>query len=162
MPPDRTLLPWTKSCFVCGEENPNGLQLKSWREGELVVTEYTTRDVDRGWKHIVHGGIAMTLLDEVMTWAAILEAGAACVAAELTTRLRQPITVGERLRIEGQTAGGKARLILTEGRILNADGAVVATATGKYLPMPSEHISLCEKDFVTSPDALPPTEIFTR
>ena len=47
-------------------------------------------------------------------------------------------------------------------RVTYADGTVVATATGKYLPMPSEHISLCEKDFVTSPDALPPTEIFTR
>ncbi len=48
----------------------------------------------------VLGMITMTLLDEVMTWAAILHARQPCVAAEVSTRLRKPIAVGEPLRVE--------------------------------------------------------------
>ena len=156
----KTTLPWTRSCFVCGQDNPNGLHLTSRFENGIVVIDYTPRDTDRGWRHIVHGGIAITLLDEVMTWAAIIEAHAACVSAEISTRLRKPIPVGQTLRIEGKTAGGKARLMLTEGRILDDAGGVLATATGKYLPMPAGELALCEKDFVISSDSIPPSEIF--
>ena len=67
-------LPWTKSCFVCGQENPHGLHLKCRVDDGQVILEYTTQERDLGWRSIVHGGIVMTLMDEVMTWAAILAA----------------------------------------------------------------------------------------
>ena len=153
-------LPWTRSCFVCGEDNPNGLRLRSRLEDGIVAIDYTTREADRGWRHLVHGGIVITLLDEVMTWAAIIEARSACVSAEISTRLRKPVTVGQKLRIEGKTAGGRARLILTEARVLDDSGTVLSTATGKYLPMPAENLALCEKDFVLGGDSIPPSEIF--
>jgi uncharacterized protein (TIGR00369 family) len=150
------ILPWTKSCFVCGEANPHGLHLKSRIEGEWVVTEHTTREADLGWRHIVHGGIAMTLLDEVMTWAAILASRRACVAAEMTTRLRKPIHAGQRIRAQGRVTDGKSRLFLTEAQILDVDGTPLATATGKYVPMPEDQVSLCEKDFVWGAGSLDP------
>ena len=55
------VLPWTKSCFVCGEQNPRGLHLRSRVEGELVIIDYTPRETDLGYRQIVHGGIAMTM-----------------------------------------------------------------------------------------------------
>ena len=154
------VLPWTRSCFVCGEANPHGLRLRSRLEDGCVVLDYTTRDTDRGYRHIVHGGIAVTLVDEVMTWAAIAAARTVCVAAELVTRLRQPIEVGRTLRVEGRLAGGRSRLLMTEGRILGADGAVLLTAKGKYMPMPPDKVALCAKDFVTGPDSLPLDRLF--
>ena len=103
-------LPWTKSCFVCGEDNRHGLKLKSHVENGIVTINYTPRDCDRGWKHIVHGGITVTLMDEVMTWAAMLEVKSACVAAEINSRLKQPIEVGQPLRIEGSVSSAKSRM----------------------------------------------------
>jgi acyl-coenzyme A thioesterase PaaI-like protein len=150
------ILPWTRSCFVCGENNPHGLHLKSRIEEGRVVLDYTTREADRGYRQMVHGGIVGTLLDEVMTWAAILFVRKACVAAEFTTRLKTPVEVGQRLRVEGETETGRSRLVLTTGRALDANGNVVATASGKYVPMPPAQADLCEKDFVASPDAINP------
>jgi len=147
------LLPWSRSCFVCGEANPHGLRLRSRLEGGKVVLEHVTRDADRGWKHIVHGGITMTLLDEVMAWAAIVRSQAPCVAAELTTRLLRPIEVGARLRVEGEVTGGRPRLLLTAGRVLGEDGQVLATAEGKYVRMPEGH-GLRAEDFVSGSGAL--------
>lgn len=152
-------LPWTKSCFVCGEQNPHGLRLKSRIENGRVVLDYTAREADLGYRHIVHGGILATLLDEVMTWAAILSIRRVCVAAELTTRLKHPVKVGRRLRVEGWVARKTSRLILVEGRITGEDGSVAATAEGKYMPMPADQVELTEKDFVVSPDAIHPSRI---
>ncbi len=154
------VLPWTRSCFVCGEANPHGLRLKSRHEQGLVVIRYAPRDADRGWKEIVHGGIATTVVDEVMTWAAILYARRACVAAELSVRMLRPITVGQRLRFEGDVAAGKARLIQTRGRILDEAGTVFFEATGKFVPMAASVAAACAADFVEGPDAIPVREIF--
>ena len=157
--PDGTL-PWTRSCFVCGQENPHGLRLKSRVEGGRVVLDYVTRASDLGWRHLVHGGILATLLDEVMTWVAILETGAPCVAAEITTRLVKPVPEGTSLRCEGEVIRCGRRLILTAGTLLTADGQPAATATGKYVPMPAtEGMALCSDDFVLSPDAIDPAQI---
>jgi len=147
-------LPWTRSCFVCGEVNPHGLQLRSRVEGDRITLSHTTRESDMGYRHLVHGGICMTLLDEVMTWAAILTLRRACVAAELTVRLKQPVMVGRLIRVEGWLGESRSRLVLTEGRVLNEQGEVLATSSGKYAPMPAAGLPLCEKDFVDSPDAL--------
>lgn len=147
-------LPWTKTCFVCGEDNPNGLRLRSRVEGDRIVLSHVTRASDLGYRHLVHGGISMTLLDEVMTWAAILSFRKACVAAELTVRLKQPVSVGQSLRVEGWIASAKSRVIVTEGRVLDDRQTVLATATGKYVPMPADGMHLCVKDFVESPEAI--------
>lgn len=147
-------LPWTRSCFVCGQDNPHGLKLRSRVEGDRVVLTHVARESDLGYRHLVHGGISMTLLDEVMTWAAILTFRQACVAAELTVRLKQPVAVGQSLRVEGWIAGGKSRIVLSEGRLLDDRQTVLATATGKYVPMPGAGLNLCARDFVESPEAL--------
>jgi uncharacterized protein (TIGR00369 family) len=148
------ILPWSRSCFVCGEGNPHGLRLKSRLENGAVVLDYTTREADLGWRSLVHGGISMTLLDEVMTWAAIIAARRACVAAELTVRLKAPVRVGQRLRVEGESSGGASRIVKTSARMTDEEGRELATATGKYVPMRSAEASLCADDFVTGQGAL--------
>ena len=153
------ILPWTKSCFVCGEDNPHGLQLRSRIEDDRVVLDYTPRDRDRGWMHIVHGGITITLMDEVMTWAAMLAVRGACVAAELTSRLKRPVEVGQALRVEGLVTETRSRVVLTEGCILDDHGQVLASATGKYMRMPPDKARLCEDDFTWTDAAIHPREI---
>jgi uncharacterized protein (TIGR00369 family) len=153
------ILPWTRSCFVCGEDNPHGLHLRSRLEAGRVVIDYTTRPADLGYRHIVHGGIAITLLDEVMTWAAIVAAHRACVAAEINVRLRRPIQVGQRLRVAGRVVKSTARLLLTEGEICGPAGELFMAATGKYMPMPPDQAALTEKDFIASPESVQPAQI---
>jgi uncharacterized protein (TIGR00369 family) len=148
------VLPWSKSCFICGEANDHGLQLRSRIEGDRVVLDHLTRESDVGWRHLVHGGILMTLLDEVMTWAAILSAKKACVAVEVTVRLKAPVAVGRRIRVEGWKGSGKSRVVVAEGRIVDEDGVVLATATGKYMAMPSDKVTFCSEDFVMGPDTV--------
>ncbi|MEI7879795.1 MAG: PaaI family thioesterase [bacterium] len=147
-------LPWTKTCFVCGEDNPHGLRGRSCVEEDRIVLTHVPREADLGYRHLMHGGISMTLLDEVMTWAAILTFKRASVAAELTVRLQKPIVVGQKIRVEGWISRAKSRLVETEGRIVDARQTVLATAGGKYIPMPGEDMHLCLRDFVESPGVI--------
>ncbi len=148
------ILPWTKSCFICGEENAHGLRLRSRIEGDRVVLDHVTREADLGWRHLVHGGLLMTLLDEVMTWAAILTFREASVAAELTVRLKAPVSVGRKIRAEGWTGFARTKLVAAEGRILDEDGTLLATATGKYMAMTQEGARFCAGDFVETGDCV--------
>jgi len=152
-------LPWTRSCFVCGEENRHGLKRRSWIEDGVVSLEYRTRIEDVGYRHIVHGGISMTLLDEVMTWAAIVELKNICVSAELSTRFHAPLEADVDIRVEGWVEKATRRLCLTAGRLLDTHGRELLSATAKYVPMPTAGVRLCEKDFVISPDSIHPRDI---
>lgn len=154
-------LPWTRSCFVCGENNPHGLQLRSWLDNDgRVVLEHLARAADLGYRNIVHGGISATLIDEVMTWAAIVALRRPCVAAEMSFRLKHPITVGTKLLVTGWITENRRRILLTEGDIRDETGRVLVSATGKYVAMSSDGAQLCEKDFVDSPDVIPPQMLF--
>ena len=51
-------------CWGCGAENPAGLQLKSYWDGELAVAEWSpSSDYAAGPRHVLNGGIIATLLD---------------------------------------------------------------------------------------------------
>lgn len=50
-------------CFGCGAENPDGLQIKSYWEGEEAVCIWQSEEKYHGWKHIMNGGILATLID---------------------------------------------------------------------------------------------------
>jgi uncharacterized protein (TIGR00369 family) len=123
-------------------------------EGDRVVLDYVPREADLGYRHIIHGGISMTLLDEVMTWAAILTLRRASVAAEVTVRLKRPVAAGRAIRVEGWIREARSKLVMTEGQLVDDQRQVLVTATGKYTPMPAAGLPLCVKDFVESPDAL--------
>ncbi len=155
------ILPWTRSCFVCGAENPHGLHLRSHFDGQRVSLRYHPRPADLGYRHIIHGGITSTLLDEVMTWSAILASRRMCVAAEFTTRLKKPISLGMSLVFNAQVSRAGSKLVLTAGEVLTDSGELLGGAEGKYLPMPPQQFALCQTDFIADPSAIPLSAILS-
>lgn len=155
-------LPWTKGCFVCGEENERGLKLRSRIENGRVKLDYKTRQTDLGWRTAVHGGITMMLLDEVMSWASIIASGSACVTAEMTTRMKLPVQAGQTVHVEGWVTRNMRKMLLTESTLTGENGTILATATGKYMPMPGEQFKICAEDFVSSKTAIPPDSLITE
>ncbi|MEQ8686391.1 MAG: PaaI family thioesterase [Imperialibacter sp.] len=50
-------------CFGCGIHNPNGLQIKSYWEGEEAVCKWVSQEKYHGWPNLLNGGILATLID---------------------------------------------------------------------------------------------------
>jgi len=62
-------LPHTRSCFVCGLNNPLGLKLDFETDSQIVRARFTPRPEHVGFSETIHGGIISTVLDEAMVWA---------------------------------------------------------------------------------------------
>ena len=130
-------LPHTKSCFVCGEANPLGLQLRFETDGRIVRAQFTPRIEHNGFKQTVHGGILATLLDEIMVWACAVQTKRFAYCAELTVRFQNPARPGETLTAVGELIGNRRnKLFEAKGELRQPQGRIVASATGKYLPVP--------------------------
>lgn len=149
-------LPWTKSCFVCGEDNPRGFRLRLQIENNHIILQYKTQPTDTGYKQIVHGGVLSTLLDEAMAWAAIVASGKLCVAAEIALRIRKPVRVNQLIHVEGWATKAVPRLVITQGMIRDMEGRELLHADGKYLPMPRDHAETSEDDFVIAQESIDP------
>ena len=50
-------------CFGCGKDNPEGLQIKSYWEGDEAVCIWNSETKYQGWKNLMNGGILATLVD---------------------------------------------------------------------------------------------------
>src|SRR5512143_1353431 len=88
--PGMKLLPHTRSCFVCGESNPAGLNLRFKTDGRLVQTHFVPRAEHVGFRQTVHGGLIATLLDEIMVWACAVGTKRFAFSAELNVRFIRP------------------------------------------------------------------------
>lgn len=119
-------------CFVCGDQNHHGLKARFFFDGEKAFTEVTADGSFEGYAGIYHGGIIATLLDEVMI-KAILAKSVVAVTVELTVRYLAPVKIGDKLTFTGRITRSKGRLYFTEGELQGVDGAICATAVGKYM-----------------------------
>src|SRR5512147_409180 len=95
--------PSSRSCFVCGRDNPLGLKTR-W-ESDVASGEsrcsVTLPEAFNSYPGVVHGGIVAALLDEAMVRALLVEGGFddLLVTARMEVAYRQatptetPITV---------------------------------------------------------------------
>ena len=129
-------LPHTHSCFVCGEANPIGLRLKFETDGRLVRARFSPRPEHIGFRNTVHGGILATLLDEIMVWACAVPTRRFAYCAEFNIRYLKPARPLETITAMAElTANRRNKLFEARGELRDEHGTVLATATGKYLPI---------------------------
>lgn len=49
-------------CFGCGN-NPEGLHIKSYWDGDVSVCKWTSKEKYHGWSDLMNGGVMATLID---------------------------------------------------------------------------------------------------
>ena len=129
-------LPWSDSCFVCGESNPNGLQAKFTVDGEGRVRLETVIDHEfEGYGGHVHGGVLTALLDETAVWSVIHSLGRMCTTIQLTVTFRQPVPGGTQVVEVGEVTGRKSRFHFAKSEMRDAEGTLMATAEGRFMAM---------------------------
>lgn len=114
-------------CFVCGENNPNGLHLQFDidKEKKTLKTRYIPSPTYQGYDGIVHGGIISTLLDEAMAKLSY-ELGHNTVTALLEVRFKNPASILEPINVCGEIQEVGKRLVRAKARITKEDGTVIA------------------------------------
>ena len=156
-------LPHTEGCLVCGRANPHGLRLSLHVDpaSGVVHTTFTPLPEHIGFEGIVHGGVLATVVDEAMVWAATWEGKRFCVCGEMTIRFRDSGRVGEKLDITAQVKSTRKRLIEATAEIHSSAG-LVATASGKYVPVTIERNCHVMDTLIDEPATHPATVMLTR
>jgi uncharacterized protein (TIGR00369 family) len=121
-----------QSCFACGPQNKNGLQLNVKENETGVQAMIDPPQWAQGYKDMVHGGIIATILDELAVWAAFKQ-GFKSVTAELSMRVKNAMRTDQTYIADAKVTNIKHRLIEAESRILDENRNLIAGARVKLL-----------------------------
>ncbi len=127
-------------CFVCGRDNPAGLNMVFHdNQKDLVVSSVTIPEHCEGYPEIVHGGVLTAILDEVV--GRCIMAGdhhRFMMTVNMQVQFRQPVLVGTQIKAEGKLIRLKSRIAKAEGKIYLPDGQVACQAEMTMADMPAE------------------------
>lgn len=122
-------------CFVCGIGNLGGLRVRFFRQGDdSAIAECKPDKAFTGYDGLLHGGVASSLLDEIMI-KAVLAHGKLVVTAKMTVRYHRPVFMDSNLILKGKIVGQKGRIFDTEGVLTDSNGEVLTSATGRYVEL---------------------------
>jgi uncharacterized protein (TIGR00369 family) len=134
--------PTSRSCFVCGRENPVGLKV-TWTQdpgtGEVRGTVSVPEHFN-GYPGVVHGGIVGALLDETAGRTVLLDGGfeELMVTAKLEVVYRRPTPTGVPLEAVGRLLKRTGSRAEAEAELRLPDGTVTARATVLLARTPAE------------------------
>ena len=120
-------------CFACGKDNPIGLHIDFNFDGEQCTGNFTPDANHVGWADTVHGGIIYAALDDV-TANVLYRQGRKAHTAKCEIRYRQPLVVGEAIRLKGWIEREKGRLVILKGEARRAtDDSLVADCESSFM-----------------------------
>ena len=130
-------------CFVCGRNNPVGLNLQFFDNGkDEVFSDYTVAARYQSYPGIVHGGILASMLDEVVGRVAIIgDHHHFMVSVKLQVLYRHPVPVETPLKIHGRIVRLRGRLGKAQGEIILPDGKIACEAAITLADVPAEILS---------------------
>lgn len=134
--------PTSRTCFVCGRDNNDGLKLTWFNnpEANRVEADVTIGEKFNGYPGIAHGGIVAAILDETAGRAVMLDGNFdnLFVTLRLNLTYRKPTPTNTPLKAVGRIEhrGNKgmkvaAELLLPDGTVSTECKATVIRPTGE-------------------------------
>ncbi|HVP66324.1 MAG TPA: PaaI family thioesterase [Anaeromyxobacteraceae bacterium] len=134
--------PSSRSCFVCGRDNPAGLRARWIADGAAgeVRATVTLADGFQGFPGLAHGGVVTALLDEAMVRALLLRGGFEdlMVTARMEVTFRRATPTGQPVTVVGRVVKHAAARATAAAEVRLADGTVAARAEGLLLRQPPD------------------------
>lgn len=126
-------------CFGCAPENPIGIHMEFYEDGDDVVSFWKPTPDYQGWIDTLHGGIQGTMLDETAAWVVFRKLQAVGVTTKLEVRYRKPVkTTDSQITLRGHITAQKRNLVTIELTLENSHGEVCTEATAVYYIYPEE------------------------
>jgi acyl-coenzyme A thioesterase PaaI-like protein len=133
-------------CFGCGPANPQGLRIRSFPEGEVVVATWSPAPHHAAFPGVLNGGIIGALLDCHCNWTAAhtlmqrggMDAPPCTVTADYAITLKRPTPMDVPVRLVARAVDVREDRATIEGT-LEANGKVCATCRGTFVAVKEGH-----------------------
>ena len=94
------------NCFGCAPNNPIGLHMEFFEEGDDVISFWRPQEHYQGWIGVLHGGIISTLIDELANWVLSRRLQCAGVTTKLEVKYRRPVSTRDtQITLRGRLTG---------------------------------------------------------
>jgi acyl-coenzyme A thioesterase PaaI-like protein len=131
------------NCFACGTENPIGLNLSFYRQGEYICSDISLEKHYEGWENMAHGGIVSTLLDEVMSWTVIYFRRIFFVTRRMKIKYIKPVPLYRLLTVKGKMIEGEnRRLCKARGLIQDEEENTLVRGEATFAILSGKGLSL--------------------
>lgn len=146
-----TKQPNSRMCFLCGLENPIGMHLHLYEiEPGVIATTYTAPDHFQGYPGVLHGGVAASLLDEVIGrvhMGSDPKNPRFMFTAKLEVKYRKNVPLDKPLRIVGKAGKTRARSGEAWAGIYDAEtGELLAEANAVLVDVPKQQFDTSQLD----------------
>jgi len=123
----------TNTCFGCGANNPHGLQMDFFTDGDTVHSTVKVPVHLSGWNQVTHGGVVSTILDEIMAWGAIYLLKRITLTKSMSIEYLKAVPVDEELKVTGRVLEKiNRRDVRMEGLLTNSNGTLLAKSIGTF------------------------------
>lgn len=134
-------------CYGCGRLNADGLQLKSFWDGDETVARFRPRPSHMAVPGYVYGGLLASLIDCHSTGSASAAAGRACpdeapfrfVTASLHVDYLRPTPIDAELEVRGVIKELKEKKVVVSATV-SANGKVCAKGEVVAVRMPENMV----------------------
>ena len=139
----RIINPWRNheeyNCFGCCPDNPIGLHLEFYEDGDDIVCFWKPQTHYQGWIDTLHGGIQATLIDECASWVVFRKLQTSGVTSRLEVKYRKSIMTTEpQITIRARLVEMKRQVAFIDVEIYNSANELCAEGKAVYFTMNEE------------------------
>ena len=127
------------NCFGCAPNNPFGVKMEFYEDGEDIVCHWTPRSEYQGWLNTLHGGIQSVLLDEICAWVLMRKLQTAGVTSKMETRFLKPVSTNDsQITLRAHITEQKRNIIIIDTTLENSTGEICSQSRCTYFAFPQE------------------------
>ncbi|MBR5350152.1 MAG: PaaI family thioesterase [Prevotella sp.] len=127
------------NCFGCCPDNPLGLHMVFFEDGDDIVSYWKPGDRYQGWLNVLHGGIIASLIDETAGWVVFRKLQTSGVTSSLNVRYKKAVsTLEPELTIRGRITEQRRNLVTITVELSNANGELCVTGEVVYFIVSSD------------------------
>ena len=143
-------LPSSRSCYVCGRENPVSLHMTFFlKDNGDVISELVVPEAYAGYPGMVHGGNIVAMMDEAAGRAVTGDQpNRFTVTSQLTVKYRQPVPTNQLLKVTGRLLKKRGKVSHAYGEIRNRDGELLAEADAVFVDVAEDFTNGTDPDLL--------------
>jgi acyl-coenzyme A thioesterase PaaI-like protein len=126
-------------CFGCDAENPIGLKLRFFEEGDALFCTWTPHPHYQGYVNTLHGGIHSTLHDEIAGWVVYVKGKTAGMTQHISVSFIKPVLIdGSEIKLTGSIVEKTAKTLKIKTQLFNSQGILCSEGLVEYRIFPNE------------------------
>ena len=130
---EMTELPRDRVYWICNPNNPSGMHMHFYWDGQDVVSVWKAGPDHVSWIDTLHGGLQATLLDEICGWVVFYVMQTSGVTAKMEMRYRKAVnTTWPYILLRARLVEHRRNVAIIRGELWSPDGVLCAECTCIY------------------------------